>query len=125
MWPRNAFSAGLLVFLSACGVESTLESCLRTEEPTILLRQLNMSAPRRAEYDRCLAQGLGGDEATEFCGGLYFNANVPVRQCMKARGFIFTDEDSGWGSCGWSKYKVAGCYKSLWQLKAEVLFGLR
>src|SRR6266516_4070286 len=37
-------------------------------------------------------------------------------ECMKQRWYVFTDWDSGYGTCGWQQYRNPSCYKPQWEL---------
>ena len=101
-----------------------LAECFDATEKTILLRQLILAGKAREMFDWCLSNpewsSIFGRPNTvdndDWCRGLYFNANVPVRTCMSKRGYIFTNSDSGYGTCEWHQFRAVDCYRPAWQL---------
>jgi hypothetical protein len=103
-------------------VDEELANCFGATEQLILLRQLALADKAREAFDWCMtndeASRMMGrsDVATEdWCRALYLNANVPVRTCMREKGYIFTDPDSGNGTCDWSRFRNPNCYRPGWE----------
>jgi hypothetical protein len=121
---HRAVSRSLVFCLALSGcvdVDNDLAGCLNDTEPTVLLRQLNLTGKDRENFDWCMQERTGFKK--EFCRDLYVNASTPVRVCMKQRWYTFTDANSGYGTCASQYYAKASCYKPTWYLRLMSVFG--
>lgn len=99
--------------LAGCGVEDDLGQCTADSEQTVLLRQLAMTDNQRKALSFCQDDmHLGVD----YCRSVYLNANTPVRECMKRKGYTFKDADSGFGNCMFGRFRDPSCYENTWLL---------
>jgi len=108
----NVFAIALSLLLAGCG-EQELAGCLLSTEQVILLRQMAMTPKQKESLNFCVNDVKWGED---YCRGLYLNANTPVRICMSEKGYTFTNEDSGFGVCGFQHFRDPKCYKSKWLL---------
>ena len=126
----------IAVGLAGCRQQETLEnlkSCMASSEQTVLLRQLALTDKDREAFENCRA--IPNNE--RHCRALYLNANGAIRECMKQKGYIFSDLDfyadhkenpykigdviKGGelkdGVCSWQQYQDPECYHSAWLFK--------
>lgn len=110
---RTVAAIVLGLVLAACGVEDDLGKCTADSEQTVLLRQIAMTDNQRKALTFCQEDmRLGAD----YCKAVYLNANTPVRECMKGKGYTFKDADSGYGNCMFGRFRDPGCYANTWLL---------
>ena len=111
----------ILVLPLGCCVQEDLASCLSTGEQTIRLKQLTLGAERQESFNSCLRK-WGWPES--YCRAMYLNADSIARDCMKGRGYTFSDRDRG-GKCHSSTdYGKAECYQPTWYVTAKQYFPL-
>ena len=82
----------ILVLPLGCCVQEDLASCLSTGEQMIRLKQLTLGAEQQESFNSCLRK-WGSPE--NYCRAMYLNADGIARDCMKGRGYTFSDRDRG------------------------------
>jgi hypothetical protein len=89
------------VTLGSCK-EETLAKCALQGEQITATRRMTAPANLRETIEYCEKTVLGG---RDFCEATYLDANRVVRICMEAEYYAFENADSGFGNCGYEKFK--------------------
>src|SRR5262249_14908924 len=59
-----------------------------------------------------------------YCRAMYLNADCIARDCMKGRGYTFSDRDRGEKCRSSTAYGKAECYQPTWYVTAKQYFPL-
>ena len=106
---------------------------MASSEQKVLLGQLTLTGKNREAFENCRA--IPNND--RHCQALYLNANGAVRECMKQKGYIFSDLDfyadhkknpykigdviKGGelkdGVCSRQQYQDPECYHNVWLYK--------